>query len=313
MVDYFVFEKNIENINKKIESLRSSKIVDQGLIDNYHKERENLYKKIYSNLTSWEKVQVARHPDRPHTLDYINNIFKDFIPLAGDKSFSDDQAIVGGFAKLDNISVMIIGTEKGSSMETRIKHNFGMAKPEGYRKAKRLFILAEKFKMPIITLVDTAGAFPGKEAEERGQGEAIARNLIEMMKLKVPIICIIIGEGASGGALGIGIGDKVLMMENSWYSVISPENCSTILWRSWEFKEKAANALKLTSDDMMKNKLIDGIIKEPIGGAHTFPNECYKNVKKAIKESISQCKSLTLNKLVKIRMDKFSEMGVFNE
>ena len=242
-----------------------------------------------------------------------NNVFTKFVPLSGDKRFAEDYSIIGGLAKINNLSVMVIGNEKGNSMETRIKHNFGMAKPEGFRKFQRLLKLAEKLTLPVITFVDTPGAFPGLEAEERGQGEAIARNLIEMTKLKVPIICIIIGEGASGGALGIGIGDKVLMMENSWYSVISPENCSTILWRSWEFKEKAANALKLTSDDMMKNKLIDGVIKEPLGGAHTFPDECYKNVKKAIKESISQCKSLTSKKLVKIRMDKFSEMGVFNE
>ena len=257
---------------------------------------------------------MSRHPQRPYTLDYINQITKgDFVEIHGDRGVKDDKAMVGGWGTIDGETVMFIGQQKGKNTKDRQYRNFGMANPEGYRKALRLMKMAEKFGKPVVTLIDTPGAFPGLEAEERGQGEAIAHNLIAMTKLKVPIICVIIGEGASGGALGIGIGDKVLMMENSWYSVISPENCSTILWRSWEFKEKAASALKLTSEDMMKNKLIDGVIKEPMGGAHTYPEQAYKNVKKAIKENIKECKSLNVKKLVKNRMDKFSNMGVYSE
>ena len=317
-MDYLDFEKPIEELVEKLDQAKH--IGEEGDIDvsktvsELEKKIKSIRKEIYENLTPWQKVQMSRHPQRPYTMDYINALTKgDFIEIHGDRSVKDDKAMIGGWGTIDDQTVMFIGQQKGRNTKDRQYRNFGMANPEGYRKALRLMKMAEKFGKPVVSLIDTPGAFPGLEAEERGQGEAIARNLIEMTKLKVPIICVIIGEGASGGALGIGIGDKVLMMQNSWYSVISPENCSTILWRSWEFKEKAANALKLTSDDMMRNKLIDGVIKEPLGGAHTFPEECYKNVKKAIKESISQCKSLTSKKLVKIRMDKFSEMGVFNE
>jgi acetyl-CoA carboxylase carboxyl transferase subunit alpha len=317
-MDYLDFEKPIEELVEKLDQAKN--IGEEGDIDvsktvsELEKKIKSIRKEIYENLTPWQKVQMSRHPQRPYTMDYIKAITKDdFIEIHGDRGVKDDKAMIGGWGNIDGQTVMFIGQQKGRNTKDRQYRNFGMANPEGYRKALRLMKMAEKFEKPVVSLIDTPGAFPGLEAEERGQGEAIARNLIEMTKLKVPIICVIIGEGASGGALGIGIGDKVLMMENSWYSVISPENCSTILWRSWEFKEKAADALKLTSDDMMKNKLIDGVIKEPIGGAHTFPDECYKNVKKAIKESIAQCKSLTSKKLVKIRMDKFSEMGVFNE
>ncbi|MBT6699756.1 MAG: acetyl-CoA carboxylase carboxyltransferase subunit alpha [Flavobacteriales bacterium] len=317
-MDYLDFEKPIEELVEKLDQAKH--IGEEGDIDvsktvsELEKKIKSIRKEIYENLTPWQKVQMSRHPQRPYTMDYINALTKgDFIEIHGDRGVKDDKAMIGGWGTIDNQTVMFIGQQKGRNTKDRQYRNFGMANPEGYRKALRLMKMAEKFGKHVVSLIDTPGAFPGLEAEERGQGEAIARNLIEMTKLKVPIICVIIGEGASGGALGIGIGDKVLMMQNSWYSVISPENCSTILWRSWEFKEKAANALKLTSDDMMRNKLIDGVIKEPLGGAHTFPEECYKNVKKAIKESISQCKSLTSKKLVKTRMDKFSEMGVFNE
>ena len=317
-MDYLDFEKPIEELVEKLDQAKH--IGEEGDIDvsktvsELEKKIKSIRKEIYGNLTPWQKVQMSRHPQRPYTMDYINALTKgDFIEIHGDRGVKDDKAMIGGWGTIDDQTVMFIGQQKGRNTKDRQYRNFGMANPEGYRKALRLMKMAEKFGKPVVSLIDTPGAFPGLEAEERGQGEAIARNLIEMTKLKVPIICVIIGEGASGGALGIGIGDKVLMMQNSWYSVISPENCSTILWRSWEFKEKAANVLKLTSDDMMRNKLIDGVIKEPLGGAHTFPEECYKNVKKAIKESISQCNSLTSKKLVKTRMDKFSEMGVFNE
>ena len=317
-MEYLDFEKPIEDLVEKLDQAKH--IGKEGDIDisktvsELEKKIKSIRKEIYGNLTPWQKVQMSRHPQRPYTMDYINALTKgDFIEIHGDRGVKDDKAMIGGWGTIDGQTVMFIGQQKGRNTKERQYRNFGMANPEGYRKALRLMKMAEKFEKPVVSLIDTPGAFPGLEAEERGQGEAIARNLIEMTKLKVPIICVVIGEGASGGALGIGIGDKVLMMENSWYSVISPENCSTILWRSWEFKEKAANALKLTSDDMMSNKLIDGVIKEPLGGAHTFPKECYKNVKKAIKESISQCNSLTSKKLVNTRMDKFSEMGVFKE
>ena len=317
-MEYLDFEEPIKDLIEKLN--QTIKLGEEGDVDvnptvkELEKKINNKRKEIYNNLSPWQKVQLSRHPQRPYTLDYINEITNgDFIELHGDRGVKDDKAMVGGWGTIDGETVMFIGQQKGRNTKERQYRNFGMANPEGYRKALRLMKMAEKFRKPVVVFIDTPGAFPGLEAEERGQGEAIARNLIEMIKLEVPIICIIIGEGASGGALGIGVGDKVLMMENSWYSVISPENCSTILWRSWEFKEKAASALKLTSEDMMKNKLIDGIIKEPIGGAHTFPNQVYKTVKKSIKECIKECKSLNSHKLVQKRMDKFSKMGVYNE
>ena len=317
-MEYLDFEEPIKDLIEKLN--QTIKLGEEGDIDvnptvkELEKKINNKRKEIYNNLSPWQKVQLSRHPQRPYSLDYINEITNgDFIELHGDRGVKDDKAMVGGWGTIDGETVMFIGQQKGRNTKERQYRNFGMANPEGYRKALRLMKMAEKFRKPVVVFIDTPGAFPGLEAEERGQGEAIARNLIEMIKLEVPIICIIIGEGASGGALGVGVGDKVLMMENSWYSVISPENCSTILWRSWEFKEKAASALKLTSDDMMKNKLIDGIIKEPIGGAHTFPNQVYKAVKRSIKECIKECKSLTSHKLVQKRMDKFSKMGVYNE
>ena len=305
MVDYFDFEKPIKDLSEKIESLSSNKVIDQNLIENYKKEKENLYKKIYSNLTSWEKVQVARHPNRPHTLDYISNIFKDFIPLAGDKSFSDDEAIIGGLAKLDNISVMVIGTEKGHSMETRLKHNFGMAKPEGYRKVQRLLVLAEKLQLPIVTFVDTAGAFPGKEAEERGQSESIASSIVQCLKVKTPIISIIIGEGGSGGAIALATADRILMLQNSIFSVISPEGCASILWRNTDAVQKAAKSLKLTAEDCLELNIIDGIVEEMPGGAHRYPKEQFVAVKKTIIENLEELIKLPVEKIVADRNEKF--------
>jgi acetyl-CoA carboxylase carboxyl transferase subunit alpha len=269
-------------------------------------------KEIYKNLTPWQRVQLSRHPDRPYTMDYIKAICGDsFLELHGDRGFKDDKAMVGGLGKLGDQSYMFIGQQKGYNTKTRQYRNFGMANPEGYRKALRLMKSAEKFGLPVVTLIDTPGAYPGLEAEERGQGEAIARNILEMTRLEVPIIVVIIGEGASGGALGIGVGDRVLMMENTWYSVISPESCSSILWRSWEFKEQAAEALKLTATDMKKLNLIDQIIKEPLGGAHSDKKGAYIVVAKAIEKAFEELKNLSPTDLVEKRMDKYSKMGEF--
>ena len=269
---------------------------------------------IYSNLTPWQRVQMSRHPDRPYTLDYINAIFgSSFLELHGDRNFKDDKAMIGGLGKIFDQTYMFIGQQKGYNTKTRQYRNFGMANPEGYRKALRLMKSAEKFNIPVVTLIDTPGAYPGLEAEERGQGEAIARNILEMTRLKVPIITVIIGEGASGGALGIGVGDKVLMLENTWYSVISPESCSSILWRSWEYKEQAASALKLTAKDMKKMKLVDQVVKEPLGGAHADREKIFLNVRDAIVKSFMEFKDLSAKDLVSNRMDKYSAMGVFND
>lgn len=268
-------------------------------------------KQIYGNLSPWQRVQLSRHPDRPYTLDYIKGITDEdsFIELHGDRCFADDPAMVGGIGKINGQSVMIIGTQKGRTTKERQYRRFGMPNPDGYRKALRLMKMAEKFKLPIVTLIDTPGAYPGLEAEERGQGEAIARNILEMAKLKTPIFSYIIGEGASGGALGIGVGNKVYMLENTWYSVISPESCSSILWRNWEHKEDAANALKLTPKDMLKNKLIDGIIEEPLGGAHYEPNIIYNNLKNSILKNIKAFNKFNEKELAEQRQEKFVEMG----
>ena len=271
-----------------------------------------LQKDIYKNLTPWQRVQLSRHPNRPYTLDYIKAICGDsFLELHGDRSFKDDKAMIGGLGKIGDQTFMFIGQQKGYNTKTRQYRNFGMANPEGYRKALRLMKSAEKFGIPVVTLLDTPGAYPGLEAEERGQGEAIARNILEMTRLKVPIITIVIGEGASGGALGIGVGDKIMMLENTWYSVISPESCSSILWRSWEFKEQAAEALKLTASDMKKVKIVDEIIKEPLGGAHTDRDTTFKTVSKAIVDAFEEFKNLSPKDLVNKRIDKYSQMGVF--
>ena len=312
---YLEFEKPIEELNNKLiqaKELADIKDVDASktIVDienQIHKTKQD----IYNNLSAWQKVQLSRHPNRPYTLDYINALTNgDFIELHGDRNIKDDKAMIGGWGTIDSQTVMFIGQQKGRNTKERQFRNFGMANPEGYRKALRLMRLAEKFNKPVVTLIDTPGAFPGLEAEQRGQGEAIARNILEMTRLKTPIICVIIGEGASGGALGIGIGDHVMMLNNSWYSVISPENCSTILWRSWDYKETAADALKLTAKDMKKNGLVDKIIKEPLSGAHNDPGNTYKIVKKEIINSINILKKISIKNLTKQRMDKFCNMGV---
>jgi acetyl-CoA carboxylase carboxyl transferase subunit alpha len=277
------------------------------------KKIKDLKKETFENLTGWQRVQLSRHPDRPYTLDYIYEITTDFIELHGDRTVSDDKAMVGGFASIDGRTFMIVGQQKGRNTKQRQMRNFGMANPEGYRKALRLMKLAEKFNKPIVTFIDTPGAFPGLEAEQRGQGEAIARNLKEMFMLRVPVICVIIGEGASGGALGIAIGDRVLMLENTWYSVISPESCSSILWRSWDYKEQAAEVLKLTASDMLRNKLIDGIIREPLGGAHTDVKWMAGEVKKVILENTRELLKLTPEQRIDQRIEKFCAMGVVKE
>jgi len=317
-MEYLDFElplKELEDQLEKCNEIRNESKVDvKDTYKNLKAKIEQTKKDIYSNLTPWQRVQLSRHPSRPYTLDYINALTDgNFLELHGDRNISDDKAMIGGLGKINNQSFMFIGQQKGNNIKTRQYRNFGMANPEGYRKALRLMKSAEKFKIPIITLIDTPGAYPGIEAEEKGQAEAIARNLFEMFSLKTPIICIVIGEGASGGALGIGIGDKVMMLENTWYSVISPESCSSILWRSWDYKEKAAEALKLTPQDMKKNKLIDKIIKEPLGGAHQNREKVFNTVKNEILESFKQLKAISISSLLKKRSDRYISMGVFSD
>lgn len=315
---YLDFEKPIQELTEELEKLKS--VAEKSKVDMSKSiaelEAKILEKRteIFSNLTAWQCVQLSRHPERPYTLAYIDAVSNSsFIELHGDRTVGDDKAMVGGFGDIDGQTVMFIGQQKGINTKMRQIRRFGMANPEGYRKALRLMKMAEKFNKPIVTFIDTPGAYPGLEAEERGQGEAIARNLLEMTQLKVPVICIIIGEGASGGALGIGIGDKVLMLENSWYSVISPENCSSILWRSWAQKEKAAEALKLTSKDMSKNGLIDGVIKEPLGGAHNNHAEIFATVKAEILKHLETLKKQTPDQRINARIEKFSAMGVVHD
>lgn len=309
------FEKPISELESKIEEMhRYEGTLDiKDEIKKLERKVMVLKENVYKELTRWQKVQLARHPERPYTLDYINMMTTDFIELHGDRYFKDDKAIVGGFAKLDDYKVMIIGHQKGRDTKQNVYRNFGMPNPEGYRKALRLMKLAEKFNKPVITMLDTPGAYPGLEAEERGQAEAIARNLFEMSRLKVPIIVVIIGEGASGGALGIGVGDKILMMENCWYSVISPESCSSILWKTWDFKEQAAEALKLTANDLLQQRIIDRIIPEPLGGAHTNYDTAARNLKTAIKDELNQLLKIRPDKLIEYRFEKFAKMGVWNE
>jgi acetyl-CoA carboxylase carboxyl transferase subunit alpha len=309
------FEKPIIELEQKIEEMRkySDRLDIGGEIHKLEAKVEDLRKNIYSRLTRWQKVQLARHPDRPYTLDYINMILTDFIELHGDRGFRDDKAIVGGFARLNEQPVMVIGMQKGRDTKSNLYRNFGMPNPEGYRKALRLMKLAAKFHRPIITMIDTPGAYPGLEAEERGQAEAIARNLFSMSHLPVPIVITIIGEGASGGALGIGLGDRVLMMENCWYSVIAPESCSSILWRSWEYKEQAAEALKLTAPDLLAQGIIDRIIPEPIGGAHRNPPQAAEILKKVLIEEIEKLMKVKPDKLIEKRIEKYSKMGEYEE
>lgn len=317
-MEYLDFELPIKELQEQYNKACRIGVESDVDVSNTCKQIEakldEIKKEIYDNLTPWQRVQLSRHPSRPYTLDYINTICGDtFLELHGDRNFKDDKAMIGGLGKIGDQSFMFIGQQKGHNTKTRQYRNFGMANPEGYRKALRLMKSAEKFGVPVVTLIDTPGAYPGFEAEERGQGEAIARNLLEMTRLKVPIIVVIIGEGASGGALGIGVGDKVMMLENTWYSVISPESCSSILWRSWEHKEKAAEALKLTATDMKSQKIIDSIIKEPLGGAHSDKYTAIKSVEKEILKAYKELKKLTPEKLVEKRMDKYLEMGVYKD
>lgn len=313
---FLEFEKPLEKLYDQLEKIKA--VGEEGDIDvsesikELEKKIAAEMKEIYSNLTRWQKVQLSRHPERPYTLYYIENICKKFIELHGDRTFKDDKAIVGGIGIIGNQSVVIMGHQKGVNTKLRQYRNFGMANPEGYRKALRLMKLAERFGYPVVCLIDTPGAFPGLEAEERGQAEAIARNLFEMAQLKVPIICYVIGEGASGGALGIGLGDKVFMLENTWYSVISPESCSSILWRSWDHKEEAAEALKLTADDMLGFGLIDDIIKEPLGGAHMEPEKMMKTLRAHVKKEIATLLELSSDELIQQRLEKYSAMGQFD-
>ena len=316
MANYLPFEEPIriieEEIVKAAEIEENSGVDSSKLKKDLEKKKKETITNIFKELTPWQRVQLSRHPDRPYTLDYIKAITNgDFIELHGDRNVKDDKAMVGGFGKIDGKTYMFVGQQKGTNTKTRQYRNFGMPNPEGYRKALRLFKMAEKFNIPIVTLIDTPGAFPGLEAEERGQGEAIARNIYEMMRLKVPVVCMVIGEGASGGALVIGVGDRVIMLENSWYSVISPENCSTILWRSWDYKEQAAAALKLTSTDMKALKIVDDIVKEPLGGAHRNRPEVFEAVKNKIIKEIEKLEKIEPTKLVSKRIDKFCEMGEF--
>ena len=317
-MEYLDFEEPIKDLHEQIKKCKN--IGDESEVDVsdtcelLETKLKVTKKEIYENLSAWQRVQLSRHPSRPYTLDYIKALTKDtFLELHGDRNIADDKAMIGGLGKIDDQSFMLIGTQKGYNTKTRQYRNFGMSNPEGYRKALRLMYSAEKFNIPIVCFIDTPGAYPGLEAEERGQGEAIAKNIIGMMSLKVPIIAIIIGEGASGGALGIGIGDKVFMLENTWYSVISPESCSSILWRSWEYKEAAAEALKLTPQDMLKAKLIDKIIKEPLGGAHYDRKTTFESVKKEILTAFQKLKKKESRMRIDLRRNKFSNMGVFKE
>lgn len=314
-MQYLDFEQPIAELESKIEELKNLSNVSDGVldkeIDSLRKRVDKLRKSIFTNLTRWQRVQLARHPDRPYTLDYIFKMTENFVELHGDRYHADDKAIVGGFATIDGQSVMIIGHQKGRDTTSRKYRNFGMANPEGYRKAYRLMKLAEKFDVPIVTLLDTPGAYPGLEAEERGQAEAIAKNLKMMAMLKVPFITIVIGEGASGGAIGIGMGNEVYMMENTWYSVISPESCSSILWKTWDYKEQAAAVLKLTAPDLKELKVVDGVIPEPLGGAHRDHEVSAEAVKKQILQSLKRLKKLKPEKLIEQRIEKYASMGAW--
>ena len=317
-MEYLDFELPLKELKDQLD--KCNVIGDESKVDvrdtskKLKEKIELMKKKIYLNISPWQRVQLSRHPSRPYTLDYINALTNNsFIELHGDRNIGDDKAMIGGLGKVDDQTFMFIGQQKGYNIKTRQYRNFGMANPEGYRKALRLMKLAEKFNIPIVTMVDTPGAYPGIEAEEKGQAEAIARNLYEMFNLKTQIIVIVIGEGASGGALGIGIGDKIMMLENTWYSVISPESCSSILWRSWDFKEEAANVLKLTPSDMKENKLIDKIIKEPLGGAHQNGEKVFNTVKKEIINSFNDLKKKKIKDLLENRLHRFTEMGVYKE
>ncbi len=315
-MQYLEFEKPIADLEKKIEELNELSVGDEVIgpeIERLRKKAEQLRESIFSNLTRWQRVQLARHPDRPYTLDYVERLTDDFVELHGDRYYSDDKAIVSGIGTIDGHSVMIIGHQKGRDTKSRQYRNFGMANPEGYRKAYRVMKLAEKFDIPLLTLLDTPGAYPGLEAEERGQAEAIAKNLKLMATLKVPMITVVIGEGASGGAIGIGMGNEVYMQENTWYSVISPESCSSILWKTWDYKEQAAAALKLTAKDLLELKIIDGIIKEPLGGAHRDYDTAADAVKKQVLKSLKKLSKLKPDKVISQRIEKYGTMGAWKK
>ncbi len=315
-MEYLDFEKPIQELEEQLEKCviigKESDIDVSETCEQIEKKLDKAKKDIYKNLTAWQRVQLSRHPSRPYTLDFIAAFTKGtFMELHGDRNVKDDKAMVGGLGKIGDQSFMFIGQQKGYNTKTRQYRNFGMANPEGYRKALRLMKMAEKFGVPVVTLIDTPGAYPGMEAEERGQGEAIARNIFEMTILKTPIIAVVIGEGASGGALGIGVGDKVMMLENAWYSVISPENCSSILWRNWDHKEEAAEALKLTAKDGKRLKVIDEIVREPLGGAHSNRDQAFIITEKAILKAFNELKDIPVKKLIEQRMEKYAGMGVF--
>ena len=317
-MDYLDFELPIKELEDQLDKCQIIGLESDVDVTNTCKQIEKKLvetkRDIYKNITAWQRVQLSLHPNRPYTMDHVNALCGDsFLELFGDRNFKDDKAMIGGLGKIDGQSFMIVGQQKGFNTKTRQYRNFGMANPEGYRKALRLMKMAEKFGIPVLTLIDTPGAYPGLEAEERGQGEAIARNIFEMIRLKTPIIAVIVGEGASGGALGIGVGDRVLMMENTWYSVISPESCSSILWKSWEYKEQAADALKLTSADMKRQKLVDDIIPEPLGGAHYDRETAFKTVEQYITKAFNELKDLSTTDLIAQRMNKYSKMGEFKE
>ena len=309
------FERPIVDLEAKINEMRaladSLDIAPQ--IEVLERQVQELRADVYRNLTRWQRVQIARHPDRPYTLDYVTQSFDDFVELHGDRAFRDDPAIVGGLARIGGRSVVVVGHQKGRDTKTNLHRNFGMPNPEGYRKAHRLFAMAEKFGLPIVCLLDTPGAYPGLEAEERGQAEAIARNLLQMASLRVPIVIVVIGEGASGGALGIGVGDRILMLENAWYSVIAPESCSSILWRSWEYKEQAAEALKLTAHDLIQHGVIDRIVSEPVGGAHRDPETMFSTLRMVITEELERLGTVEVEQLIEQRREKFYAMGVWTE
>lgn len=313
---FLEFEKPLEELYNQLQKIEQ--VEEEGNVDitepktQLENQIKAIRKEIYGNLTGWQRVQLSRHPERPYSLYYIENLCKRFVELHGDRNVGDDKAIVGGFGSIDGQTIMFIGHQKGVNTKMRQYRNFGMANPEGYRKALRLMKLAERFNKPIVCFIDTPGAFPGLEAEERGQAEAIARNLFEMTNLRVPVVCIVIGEGASGGALGIGVGDRIYMLENTWYSVISPESCSSILWRTWDHKELAAEALKLTPNHMLEFGIIDGIIKEPLGGAHAFPEEMTKVLKRHIKKEISVLSKIDPEERIDLRIEKFGKMGHFD-
>lgn len=316
-LQFLDFEKPIEELYQQLDQVKQvgekSEVDVSSTINELQQKIQDTRKNIFSNLTSWQRVQLSRHPNRPYMMAYIERISNKFIEFHGDRNVKDDKAMIGGMGEIDGNPVMFVGQQKGVNTKMRQLRNFGMPNPEGYRKALRLMKMAEKFNIPVVTFIDTPGAYPGLEAEERGQAEAIARNLFEMVKLRVPVICIIIGEGASGGALGIGIGDKVFMLENSWYSVISPENCSTILWRTWDYKEQAAEQLKLTSDYMSKFGLVDGVIPEPLGGAHVDYEAISHSIKKVILDSLKELQPLSPDERINNRIEKFATMGFFND